>query len=191
MAQADERSVVVYQAFRPEIAEEAVTLGRFGPTFSRSRMSWVKPNFLWMMYRSGWATKEGQERILAVRLTTSFFERVLRAAVPSSFPHDGSTREEWAAALQRSEVRLQWDPDHDPSGRPLERRAIQLGLRGRMLEEYASDAILELSDVTPFVTEQRANATAPYGSLLTPAERAYTPAAPRAATAVGLSSLRA
>src|SRR5262245_56200485 len=21
-------------------------------------MSWVKPNFLWMMYRSGWATKE-------------------------------------------------------------------------------------------------------------------------------------
>jgi hypothetical protein len=28
-------------------------------------MDWSKPNFLWMMYRSGWATKERRERIVA------------------------------------------------------------------------------------------------------------------------------
>ena len=29
----------------------------------------------------------------------------------------------------RSEVRLQWDPDHHPDGSPQRRKAIQLGLR--------------------------------------------------------------
>jgi hypothetical protein len=29
--------------------------------------TWVKPSFLWMMYRSGWATTPGQERILPAR----------------------------------------------------------------------------------------------------------------------------
>ncbi len=67
LAQHDAETVVVYQAFRPSIAEFAVRAGRFGGEFSLTRMSWIKPNFLWMMYRSAWATKEGQERVLAVR----------------------------------------------------------------------------------------------------------------------------
>jgi len=25
-----------------------------------NRMTWIKPNFLWMMYRSGWASKKNQ-----------------------------------------------------------------------------------------------------------------------------------
>ena len=29
-------------------------------------------------------------------------------------------------------VRLQWDPDHSPSYEKLERRAIQLGLKGQV-----------------------------------------------------------
>jgi hypothetical protein len=40
LAQYDAESVVVYQAFREVIAAEAVALQRFGPSFSRSRMSW-------------------------------------------------------------------------------------------------------------------------------------------------------
>ena len=39
--------------------------GYFGGAFSLDRMSWIKPNFLWMMFRSGWGTKEGQEVTLA------------------------------------------------------------------------------------------------------------------------------
>ncbi|MFT5999906.1 MAG: hypothetical protein ACI81P_002365 [Neolewinella sp.] len=34
-----------------------------GPAFSYQRMSWIKPNFLWMMYRCGWAKKQDQERL--------------------------------------------------------------------------------------------------------------------------------
>lgn len=32
-------------------------------------MSWIKPNFLRMMYRSGWGTEKDQEVILAVSIT--------------------------------------------------------------------------------------------------------------------------
>jgi Domain of unknown function (DUF4291) len=83
LAQFDSDSIYVYQAYRPSIARFAVEHQRFGGEFSFSRMSWIKPNFLWMMYRSGWATKEGQEHILAVRLRRTFFDGVLRRAVGS------------------------------------------------------------------------------------------------------------
>ena len=53
--------VIVYQAYRPSIGTYAVEHGHFGGEFSYSRMSWIKTNFLWMMYRSGWGTKPGQE----------------------------------------------------------------------------------------------------------------------------------
>jgi hypothetical protein len=57
LAQFDEESVVVYQAYRPAIGHFAAEHGYFGGAFSLSRMSWIKPNFLWMMYRCGWASK--------------------------------------------------------------------------------------------------------------------------------------
>ncbi|MFO0977221.1 MAG: DUF4291 family protein [Planctomycetaceae bacterium] len=61
MAQSDSHSVVVYQAYRPSIGLFAAEHGYFGGDFSLSRMTWIKPNFLWMMYRSGWGTKPDQE----------------------------------------------------------------------------------------------------------------------------------
>ncbi len=138
MAQYDADSIYVYQAYKPSIAEYAVAHQAFGGDFSFSRMSWIKPNFLWMMFRAGWATKEGQEHILAIRLPRTFFDELLRTAVASSFAaSDCATEEEWRAQVTHSDVRLQWDPDHDPTGRPIERRAIQLGLRGRTLERLS------------------------------------------------------
>lgn len=47
LAHYDDRSVIVYQAYRPAIGRYAAEQGRFGGEFSYSRMSWVKPNFLW------------------------------------------------------------------------------------------------------------------------------------------------
>src|SRR5262245_38384670 len=153
LAQFDADSVIVYQAYRPEIATWAVENQRFGGPFSLSRMSWIKPNFLWMMYRCGWATKEGQERVLAVRLRRTFFDGILKQAVPSTYVRElYADRAAWQADVDRSDVRLQWDPDHGPSGAKLERRAIQLGLRGPVLAEYASPVAIE--DVTPMVREQ-------------------------------------
>lgn len=54
-------------------------------------------------------------------------------------------------------VRLQWDPDHLPSGERVGtgRRAIQLGIRGRMLERFSKEFIVRIDDITDFVTENR------------------------------------
>lgn len=177
LAHHDADSIDVYQAYRPSIAHYATHHQRFGgPDFSYARMSWIKPNFLWMMYRCGWATKPGQEHVLAVRLRRTFFDELLRLAVSSSFdPTRHATHQEWQMALTTSEVRLQWDPDHDPRGRPLQRRAIQLGLRGEILRRYGQDEILSVTDITPFVREQAQNLDHNIDDLNVPAERVYRP----------------
>lgn len=187
LAQYDPVSIIVYQAFRPQIADEAASLGRFGSSFSRGRMSWIKPSFLWMMYRCGWATKPGQEHVLAIRLRREFFEKVLSTAVPSSYVADlFPSPEQWHKAVKSSNARLQWDPDHGPSGQPLERRAIQLGLRGALLAEYADNAILELQDITDMVIRERDHAHRPYTLLQVPSERPFVPDDHSAAIAIGL-----
>ena len=176
LAQYDDESIVVYQAYRPAIADHAVTHQRFGGEFSYARMSWIKPNFLWMMFRCGWATKEGQERVLAVRLRRAFFDEVLRRAVPSGFHASGFADEaQWRQAVADSDVRLQWDPDHDPSGAPLERRAVQLGLRGASLRRYGEQEVISIEDVTPFVVGQRAHVSGSHERLVVPTERVYMP----------------
>lgn len=187
LAQFDADSVVVYQAFRPAIAEEAVALQRFGPSFSLSRMSWIKPNFLWMMFRCGWGTKVDQERVLALRLRRAFFERLLRAAVPSTFSADTWPSERaWRDAVRLSDVRLQWDPDHGPTGNPVSRRAIQLGLRGATLAEFAGSALLQLQDITDAVAREREHPAPPYESLLTPSESVFRPTDEATVAALGL-----
>jgi hypothetical protein len=71
-------------------------------------------------------------------------------------------------------VRLQWDPDHSPTGEKLERRAIQLGLRGGALARYAKGDILSIEDITPFVHEQYDSVRAhDWEALLTPREEVY------------------
>ncbi len=95
LAQFDKKSVVVYQAYNPEIGNFAASKGYFGGQFSLSRMSWIKPNFLWMMYRSGWGTKTGQEIIIAVTIKRTAFDEILANAVHSNFiPTIYNTQEE-------------------------------------------------------------------------------------------------
>lgn len=149
--------IVVYQAYHEKTVEFAVKnqfLG--GSRFSYERMSWIKPNFLWMMYRCGWAEKENQKRVIAIWLKKSDFEGILEKAVYSSFnPQIYKSEEDWKNHLQNSEVRLQWDPDHDPFGNKLERKAIQLGLKGEALENFGKKQIVKIEDITDFVIEQR------------------------------------
>jgi|AntRauTorckE5430_2_1112549.scaffolds.fasta_scaffold22443_3 hypothetical protein len=58
-AQSIDNHVVVYQACNAKIASWAVKEQCFGgPDFSLNRVSWIKPNFTWMMYRCGWAEKD-------------------------------------------------------------------------------------------------------------------------------------
>ncbi|XP_780840.1 uncharacterized protein LOC575340 [Strongylocentrotus purpuratus] len=182
LAQFDEHSVVVYQAFCPAIAKYAVDHQRFGgDKFSFSRMSWIKTNFLWMMYRCGWASKPNQERVLAVRITREGFDEILsKAYTPQTQATAGLGKEE-------IEVRLQWDPDHAPNGDKMDRRAIQMGLKGETLRKYATEWIVSIRDVTDFVKEQSKNTDRKRLNLLDVAqERVYPVSNPKTAQLIGL-----
>lgn len=120
----DEHTIVVYQAYAPEIVEPALAAGTFVAPFRRERMTWVKPSFLWMMYRCGWASKPGQERVLAVTITRAGFEWALAHSCLSHYePKLHSNRKAWAERLEASPVRIQWDPERDLGHRPLSYRS--------------------------------------------------------------------
>ena len=151
----DDTSVRVYQAFRDEIAEEAVQLGTFGSHFGLNRMTWIKPSFLWMMYRSGWAEKPGQENILAIGIKREAFDYLLENAVLSTYrSNSGITQEEWKTRIRQSDIRCQWDPERDPRGRPLRWRSVQIGIQGEVVREhYLKDWILHIENITGYVRQ--------------------------------------
>lgn len=191
LAHADATSIVVYQAYRPTIASFALDNGVFGgPEFSFSRMSWIKPNFLWMMYRSAWATSVGQEIVLGLQISRNFFEHILRSAVESSHSGDSATTHgDWKSKLASSEVRLQWDPDHDPAGGKLVRRANQLGLRGDTLRAFATGELQRVIDMTPLIVQQRPHADqANWARLQTPVEHVYRPDDSSIRSTIGLDA---
>lgn len=179
LAQYDDEEIVVYQAFHAVTARHAVEHQRLGgPRYSFSRMSWIKPNFLWMMYRCGWLEKEdAQARVLAIWITRAFFDEVLERAVPSGWDRERfATRADWQRAVKSSDVRLQWDPDHAPSGEKEARRAIQLGLRGETLRRFVNEATRKIEDVSDLVIRERENRLK-LDRLMTPRERSYEPTA--------------
>jgi hypothetical protein len=70
---------------------------------------------------------------------------------------------------------LQWDPDHDPYGKKLERRAIQLGLKGNALKDL-NNHIKSIEDITPFVTGQKQLLDAGHlNKILVPVEKVFRP----------------
>ncbi|WP_298509635.1 DUF4291 domain-containing protein [uncultured Kordia sp.] len=177
MAQYDDEKIIVYQSYRPAIGHFAAKNQFFGGPFSLERMTWIKPNFLWMMYRNGWGTKVGQEVVLAIHLKREAFQRYLENAVHSSFkPELYESQESWKKAVQASNVRLQWDPDHDPYGAKLERRAIQIGIRNEFIRSYAKEDILKIEDISAFVAEQYEFVQSnQLDKLMIPAERPFLP----------------
>lgn len=145
----DDTTIVVYQAYPHAIADAALATGRFVPPFKRERMTWIKPSFLWMMYRSGWATKPGQERVLAVRVTRAGFEEALAASCLSHFDrsvYDNAAA--WTTRKRQSEVRVQWDPERTSFGGPLPHRSLQVGLSGSAVIAYIDRWIVGIDDVT-------------------------------------------
>ncbi|KAI7855485.1 hypothetical protein BDC45DRAFT_506357 [Circinella umbellata] len=179
IGQFDDDSIVVYQAYSPAIANYAVEHQQFGgPNFSFDRMSWVKTSFAWMQYRCGWNTKPKQERTLAVRIKREAFDYIVSIAIGSRFIEEfHGTKENYEKIKKQSEVRRQWDPDYVPNleFKRLERRAIQLGLRGSILRRYATEWIVSIEDITPYVEEmrQRLQDTKDPISLWVPVERVY------------------
>lgn len=152
----DERLITVYQAYGPEIADAALAAGTFVAPFSRTRMTWIKPSFLWMMHRSTWATAPGQERVLAMGIRRDGFDWAMRNACLSSYDAKvHADQAEWRRQLKASPVRVQWDPDRDVRMQPLPYRAVQIGLTGEALRRYVDGWIQEITDVTALAHEIR------------------------------------
>ncbi|MFJ6383728.1 DUF4291 domain-containing protein [Kitasatospora sp. NPDC092039] len=170
-------TVTVYQAYAPEIGLPAARDGRFPAVWKRDRMTWIKPSFLWMMYRCGWATKEGQETVLAVEITREGFEWALRNSCLSHYvPELHPDQAAWKRELKRSPARVQWDPERGLRLQPLPHRSLQLGLAGEAARRYADDWIVSITDVTELAHTVHAhvrNGELDAARQLLPAERPY------------------
>jgi len=149
-AQFNSDTITVYQAYNTKIARAAVENQTFtSPTFKIERMTWIKPSFLWMMYRSGWGMKENQECILAIKIKRSGFEWALKHACLSHFvPSVHTDSVSWKEALVNTPVRIQWDPEKDLLLHTLPYRSIQIGLHKEAVEHYVTDWIVDIKDIT-------------------------------------------
>lgn len=172
-----DKTIRVYQAYPDIIADTALKQGTFvSPPFSMNRMTWIKPSFLWMMYRAGWGYKDdGQRRILAIGITHDGFRWALANSCPSERPRDLDD-EGWRRLKDASPVRIQWDPERDLHLAPLHYRTIQIGLSGEAVRLYVRDWIKAITDVTSLAhdifSDVRAAALASARSKL-PVERSF------------------
>ncbi len=152
----DRDSIVIYQAYRKQIAEPAIKAGRFVEPFSWGRMTWIKPSFLWLMARSNWGQKSGQEHILAVRIKRSGWDRALSLGVLTSFePKVHGDQSKWRRQFENAVVHVQWDPERTIHGKKLEHRSIQVGLSRQIIKEFTDEWIQEINDFTPLTRKIR------------------------------------
>lgn len=153
----DAHTVRVYQAYSTPIAESALARGRFvTPPFKMERMTWIKPSFLWMMYRAGWGRKDqGQQHILAIDISREGFEWALTHSC-LSHAAPGMSSEDWDQLKRSAPVRIQWDPERDLLHTPLPHRAIQIGLSGEAVDRYVNEWTQAIADVTPLAHEMHA-----------------------------------
>lgn len=174
----DSRSIVVYQAYRAAIALAALQNQRFVPPFSLHRMTWIKPSFLWLMERSNWGLKPGQETILAVRISRQGWEEALSQAVLTSYdPRIYRDYADWEAQFEHALVHVQWDPERSIRGKSLTINSIQVGLSHHIIEKYVNEWTIEIRDYIPLARKMyellQKGQEAKVRSLL-PKERIYT-----------------
>ncbi len=148
-AQYDRETIVVYQAYSHDIADAAITHQRFVPPFSCNRMTWIKPSFLWLMERSNWGRKKGQERTLAVRITRAGWENALSEGVLTCFdPAVHRSHKQWTSDFAETRVHIQWDPERNLRGASLPYYAIQVGLSRHIVNEYVDQWLVEIVDIS-------------------------------------------
>ena len=179
IGQYDKKSIIVYQAFKDSIAEYAVQNQKFGgEDYDLHRTTWLKPSFLWMMYYSGWAKKENQENVLAIRMSRKNFDEMLRHSVMSTFYKSlYPSNESWKKQLDGTDVMLQWEPYYDLHGNKSDRMAVKIGIKGDILQRFNNEWIEEIQNITPYVEEQQSLLKAnKLQKIKIPRERAYAPA---------------
>ncbi len=173
----DRDTIVVYQAYNDAIADAAITAGRFVRPFSFGRMTWIKPSFLWLMERSGWAKQVNQTRVLAVRIARSAWDQALAQGVLTSYTAGvHRSADAWRTEFENASVHVQWDPARSIHGKKLEHRAIQVGIGRTLIEQFASEWIVDVTDFTPLTAKiRRLKQDGEYGKARShlPKERVY------------------
>lgn len=146
----NDQTIRVYQAYSDAIADTALEHGTFiSPPFKMERMTWIKPSFLWMMYRAGWGYKDPhQKRILAIDISHDGFKWALTHSCESHAPAS-LNKEDWQELKQKFPVRIQWDPERDLNLQPLPYRSIQIGLSKTAIDFYVHKWIQKITDITP------------------------------------------
>lgn len=173
----DAETIVMYQAYAAAIAEPALAAQRFVAPFSFGRMTWIKPSFLWLMHRSNWGRKVGQERVLAVRIRRSGWEQALSLAVLTS-PEATVFRspDEWTKAFAGAKVHIQWDTERDIRGAALPHYSIQIGIGRDLIRDFAEKWVVAIEDRTALVRkmyQQLQAGHADSAARLLPRERPY------------------
>ena len=169
----DDTSIIVYQAYSEPIATAAVTAQCLSasPAFRPNRMTWIKPSWAWMMYRSFYSYKDPrQARILAIRMSRAGFHELLRHAILADNDiHNNDHADDQAGGYTSSSssssarkqadktVRVQWDPERTPRLARVENvRSIQIGISGAWVGRWVDGMILAIEDVTPRARELKA-----------------------------------
>ncbi|KAF2068369.1 hypothetical protein CYY_010306 [Polysphondylium violaceum] len=144
----DEQVVRVYQAYNPRIAQDAVKNQRFteesGWTYERT--TWIKPSFCWVLYRSGYASKHNQERILAIDIKREAFEWILENHI------NADEKGKSAIPSEKKRIVVQWDPERNLKIGKLDGvgdiRSIQIGVKRTITQKYNQEWIVAITDVT-------------------------------------------
>merc|ERR1739848_568409 len=192
--------VYLYQAFCDEIADWALAHQQFGGAkFDTKRMTWIKPSFGWILYRSGYGHKPGQNRVLKIKLPHDALGELLsQCHCVNTNKATRSARDTQGAG---SNGKVQWDPERDimsvdGKGRePREmrrRRAIQIGVKGPLSEFYVK-SVVSIEDATELAhkvcTAHRSKKSTAMIELQAelPVERPYIPNCPeRCLVALGM-----
>ncbi len=117
-------------------------------------MTWIKPSFLWLMHRSNWGQKSGQERVLCNAGQAS---RVGEGAVPgradlvqcrgvfANCPTSGPS------SLRRRRSTCSGTRSRTLRGAGLPYYSIQVRLSRHVIREYVDEWVAEIEDYTPRV----------------------------------------
>lgn len=176
-AEYDEEGVWVYQAFRPDIAEPAVESQSFEDTpFDIHRMTWIKPSFAWMLYRSKYGTKHNQECILKIKVAHQVMASLLNICKCKDGGGGSFGRVQWDPAR---DLYSQESKKHKIPRKKLRDRTIQIGLKEKLNQLYTS-GILEIKDVTELahavsIAHQSKNCGEQLKLLDLPNEKQYIP----------------
>ncbi len=150
----DEEGIYGYQAFKPKTVQIAVELGTFGKGFTFDRTSWIKPSFGWVLRRTKYGTKNRMQGIAKIKVSLEGFEEIISQSIESHWNQTlFESKDSWSKALNNSDVIHQWDPERDLVGRRLDRQAIQIGIRGKIIRKYVSDYIIGVEDVSNLAHE--------------------------------------